>query len=121
MLGESGHKDAWKAWKSGKRPLYPATLSVTVEPVAPPHGSEPALRSMLATQVIFSSCFYHTLIDFKLHPPLQPEGGQQEVQDVLGEELGANDILVWSRLPGQSCKVINKQMQNQNPQRVPDE
>ena len=51
--GESGHKDAWKAWKSGKRPLYPATLSVTVEPVTPPHGSEPALRSMLATQVIF--------------------------------------------------------------------
>ena len=60
MLGESGHKDAWKAWKSGKRPLYPATLSVTVEPVSPPHGSEPALRSMLATQVIFS-CFYPTL------------------------------------------------------------
>ena len=48
--GEDGHKDAWKSWKSGKRPLYPATLSVTVEPVQPPHGSEPALRSMIATQ-----------------------------------------------------------------------
>ena len=37
---------------------------------------------------------------------LQPEGGHQEVQEVLGEELGAKEILVWSRLPGQSCKVF---------------
>ena len=44
-----------------------------------------------------------------LHLPLQPEGGHQEVQEVLGEELGANEILVWSRLPGQSCKVLLNQ------------
>ena len=32
------------------------------------------------------------------------------MQEVLGEELGANEILVWSRLPGQSCKVFDHEM-----------
>ena len=27
---ESGHKDAWKAWKSGKRSLYPGGLNFVV-------------------------------------------------------------------------------------------
>ena len=42
--------DVWRWWSTGKRRRYSSTLWVTVEPVVPPRSSEPALRSMLATQ-----------------------------------------------------------------------
>lgn len=83
---ETNIRDVWSCWRSDRR-RYPATLWVTVEPVTPPTSSEPTLRSMLATQ---------------------PEQGQQVGPvdtAVTNEQEEQQSLVVWSRLPGQSCKV----------------
>ena len=83
--GEGTIKDVWTWWRSDRKNKYPSTLWVTVEPVAPPTSSEPALRSMLATQ---------------------PEHGQQVgFSDMKTTADESQPLVVWSRLPGQSCKV----------------
>ena len=82
---ETNIRDVWSWWRSDRR-TYPATLWVTVEPVTPPSSSQPTLRSMSA---------------------IQPEQGHQlGMLDLAAtRQEDQQSLVVWSRLPGQSCKV----------------
>lgn len=45
-----GRGSVWDWWRARRRPRYPGSLWVTVQPVSPPSSAQPALRSMLPTQ-----------------------------------------------------------------------
>lgn len=82
-------REVWRWWRSDRRLKYPGTVWVTVEPVTPPDSSQPALRSMAATQPEEG----------------QTVGGQSGAEVRGGEEGEAGPGVVWSRLPGQACRI----------------
>ena len=85
---DSESREVWRWWSAGDRRKYPGTLWVRVEAVSPPASSQPALRSMAATQAEEGQA-----------------GGLGGTELGRGEESGQSSVVVWSRLPGQSCRV----------------
>ena len=84
---DSDSREVWRWWRGADRRKYPGTLWVTVEAVTPPASSQPALRSMAATQ------------------PEEGQAGGPGGGEVRGGEDQQSTVVVWSRLPGQSCRV----------------
>lgn len=79
-------------WLNHPRVRYPATLYVTIKPIAPPDHANPALRSMFISQ---------------------PEKGLHsidELENITGASADVcttDDLHMWSRVPGQNCKIPN--------------
>ncbi|XP_072410215.1 jouberin isoform X1 [Chiloscyllium punctatum] len=89
--------DVFEWWK--KRPWnhYPSTLYVTVKGLRLPQNVNPSVRSMMAVQREQGTISFNDL---------QTELAQGAVSSTL--DYQKLDLLKWTRLPGQVCRIPNK-------------
>ncbi|XP_066556183.1 jouberin [Amia ocellicauda] len=86
-------------WKKFPRQRYSSTLYVTIKGLKLPDYVDPCVRSMMALQQERGSTSYSEL---------QSEVTRKGAHQLL--EQKRTDILKWSRLPGQVCRIPNKPM-----------
>jgi jouberin len=97
---QEGESDVWRWWSQCPHVPYPSSLYVTVEPVSPPEGNQPSIRSM---------------------GPMQPEQGSSviannqsslDLQSKNGSTAHGSPprVVLWTRLPGQTCKIPDQNL-----------
>ncbi|XP_048452702.1 jouberin-like [Rhincodon typus] len=89
--------DVFEWWKKRPWSQYPSTLYVTVKGLRLPQNVNPSVRSMMAIQREQGTISYSDL---------QTELVQGAVSSTL--EYQKLDLLKWTRLPGQVCRIPNK-------------
>ncbi|XP_048387522.1 jouberin isoform X2 [Stegostoma tigrinum] len=89
--------DVFEWWKKRPWNQYPSTLYVTVKGLRLPQNVNPSVRSMMAIQREQGTISYSDL---------QTELVQGAVSSTL--EYQKLDLLKWTRLPGQVCRIPNK-------------
>nr|XP_039271437.1 jouberin-like isoform X1 [Styela clava]XP_039271438.1 jouberin-like isoform X1 [Styela clava] len=86
-------------WLNHPRQRYPSTLHVTVKPIVPPSSVAASSRSMFATQPEEGLSTFN-----EMHNSL--EQAESESRS-LAQEDDLAAMQLWSRLPGQTCKIPN--------------
>ncbi|XP_041455755.1 jouberin-like isoform X2 [Lytechinus variegatus] len=90
--------DVFQWWENIHRQPYPATLYVTVKSIKPPQDINPATRSLFATQEERGLMTYKEL---------------KETMSLRNKDQAlsrANVPSLWSKLPGQTCRIPNKEI-----------
>ncbi|XP_072768019.1 jouberin isoform X2 [Nerophis lumbriciformis] len=85
-------------WRHYPRVKYASTLYVTVKGIKVPQHVDPSIRSMMALQEERGSTTYSEL----------QEGAAKRTSTPHLEDKP--EVLKWSRLPGQVCRIPNKSM-----------
>uniref|UniRef100_W5NH86 Jouberin n=1 Tax=Lepisosteus oculatus TaxID=7918 RepID=W5NH86_LEPOC len=94
---QSNTVEVFEWWKKYSRNRYLSTLYVTVKGLKLPDHVDPSVRSMMALQQERGSTTYS-----ELQSELLRKGASQLLDDKRAE------ILKWSRMPGQVCRIPNK-------------
>ncbi|XP_072046186.1 jouberin-like [Amphiura filiformis] len=89
--------DVFQWWLSHPRQAYPSTMYVTIKPVNPPQNVEPSFRSQFANQEEQGKMTYK-----ELHSTIN--WGRTDRREKKAAPTN------WSRLPGQMCRIPNKQL-----------
>uniref|UniRef100_A0A673K699 Jouberin-like n=1 Tax=Sinocyclocheilus rhinocerous TaxID=307959 RepID=A0A673K699_9TELE len=90
--------EVFQWWSKFPRNKYASTLYVTVKGLKPPEHVDPSIRSMMALQQERSSTSYSEL---------NTEMTNKTSTQILESK---SEIIKWSRIPGQVCRIPNKPM-----------
>ncbi|XP_007252009.3 jouberin isoform X2 [Astyanax mexicanus] len=90
--------EVFQWWSKFPRNRYASTLYVTVKGLKLPEHVDPGIRSMMALQQERGSTSYS-----ELHTDLAQKTSTQLLE-------GKAEVITWSRLPGQVCRIPNKLM-----------
>ncbi|XP_020842780.1 jouberin isoform X2 [Phascolarctos cinereus] len=90
--------EVFEWWSKCPRIRYPSTLYVTIKGLKFPDHVDPSFRSMMALQQEQGSTSYGEL---------QKETSKRGSEPVLEDQ---KEIIKWSRLPGQVCRIPNKHL-----------
>uniref|UniRef100_A0A671NF49 Abelson helper integration site 1 n=1 Tax=Sinocyclocheilus anshuiensis TaxID=1608454 RepID=A0A671NF49_9TELE len=90
--------EVFQWWSKFPRNKYASTLYVTVKGLKPPEHVDPSIRSMMALQQERGSTSYSEL---------NTEMTNKTSTQILESK---SEIIKWSRIPGQGCRIPNKPM-----------
>uniref|UniRef100_A0A671SMG9 Jouberin-like n=1 Tax=Sinocyclocheilus anshuiensis TaxID=1608454 RepID=A0A671SMG9_9TELE len=90
--------EVFQWWSKFPRNKYASTLYVTVKGLKPPEHVDPSIRSMMALQQERGSTSYSEL---------NTEMTNKTSTQILESK---SEIIKWSRIPGQVCRIPNKPM-----------
>uniref|UniRef100_A0A4X2K728 Jouberin n=1 Tax=Vombatus ursinus TaxID=29139 RepID=A0A4X2K728_VOMUR len=90
--------EVFEWWSKCPRIRYPSTLYVTIKGLKLPDHVNPSFRSMMALQQEQGSTSYGEL---------QKETSKRGSEPVSDDQ---KEIIKWSRLPGQVCRIPNKHL-----------
>ncbi|KAI4885132.1 hypothetical protein NFI96_020038 [Prochilodus magdalenae] len=90
--------EVFQWWSKFPRNRYVSTLYVTVKGLKLPENVDPSIRSMMALQQERGSTSYN-----ELHTELTQKTSTQLLE-------GKSEVIKWSRVPGQVCRIPNKPM-----------
>ncbi|KAL1257510.1 hypothetical protein QQF64_010754 [Cirrhinus molitorella] len=90
--------EVFQWWSKFPRSKYASTLYVTVKGLKPPEHVDPSIRSMMALQQERGSTSYSEL---------NTEMTNKTSTQILESK---SEIIKWSRIPGQVCRIPNKPM-----------
>uniref|UniRef100_A0A8C1SI20 Abelson helper integration site 1 n=1 Tax=Cyprinus carpio TaxID=7962 RepID=A0A8C1SI20_CYPCA len=90
--------EVFQWWSKFPRNKYASTLYVTVKGLKPPEHVDPGIRSMMALQQERGSTSYSEL--------------NTEMTNKTSAQIqeSKSEIIKWSRIPGQVCRIPNKPM-----------
>ncbi|XP_042598944.1 jouberin-like isoform X2 [Cyprinus carpio] len=90
--------EVFQWWSKFPRNKYASTLYVTVKGLKPPEHVDPGIRSMMALQQERGSTSYSEL--------------NTEMTNKTSTQIqeSKSEIIKWSRIPGQVCRIPNKPM-----------
>ncbi|RXN18085.1 jouberin isoform X1 [Labeo rohita] len=90
--------EVFQWWSKFPRSKYASTLYITVKGLKPPEHVDPSIRSMMALQQERGSTSYSEL---------NTEMTNKTSTQILESK---SEIIKWSRIPGQVCRIPNKPM-----------